>query len=280
MLSPYKRFLLGLSAACVAVFAACGGLTDPTLPASARQFSPPAVYSRWWTMTEACSGISGSLSSVSWFEIPGEATFPFNGDLVNGYWSGGSNRIVLGEDAVLDGGTVRHEMLHALVRTSGHRRVDFLDACGGVVVCAAPCVNDAGPPATLDPSVVTVPADSLQIGVDVIPEAPSSAIDGGFFTITVTARNPSTHPVYVQLFPDASRPFLFDIQGSAGRLVGGELTLDPGMPIFRAGQMKRQVFDFRIGNDLFSRALPAGTYTLKGSFGGNSVSHAPIVVGP
>src|SRR5688572_6639568 len=117
------RVMRGLSSvAAVIGLAACRSLVDPDLPADARQFAPPAVYARWWAMTEACSGLSGDLSSVSWFVVPGVTTVSLNGIEVDGYWSLGSNRIVIAEAGMLAGGKVRHEMLHALLQRRGHPR--------------------------------------------------------------------------------------------------------------------------------------------------------------
>ena len=57
-----------------------------------------------------------------------------SGREVGGYWTPGSNSIVLAGNGVLEGSFVRHEMLHALTRApKGHKREDFLDKCGGVV---------------------------------------------------------------------------------------------------------------------------------------------------
>src|SRR5688500_4303804 len=134
------------SAVAAVGLAACGSLVDPDLPTNAEQFSPPPVYARWWAMPQACSGLSGDLAFVSWHVVPGASTVPLNGQLVDGYWSGASNRIVIAEKARLAGGKVRHEMLHALIKARGHPRGKFLADCGGVVACPVPCVSDAGPP--------------------------------------------------------------------------------------------------------------------------------------
>src|SRR5712671_6242500 len=120
---------------------ACGHLTDPPLPVNAMRFDPPAVYTRWWTMVESCSGFTRAFGNVEWYSAPGVLLSPDgDGDRVDGYWSLASNRIVLVADDTLDGGLVRHEMLHALVRVKGHPRSEFLQNCGGVVGCGPICV--------------------------------------------------------------------------------------------------------------------------------------------
>ncbi|MFN2603646.1 MAG: hypothetical protein ABR582_12930 [Gemmatimonadaceae bacterium] len=280
-----KILLLAIPCAGVTALSACGELVDPALPPNAQALSPPPVYARWWAMTESCSGLSGDLASINWIEVPGAATFQFGSDLVNGYWSAASNRIVLSEDAILDGGVVRHEMLHALVRRRGHTRADFLTNCGGVVDCGAQCLDDAGPPAPLDASVITVPGDSIVVGVEVDPEAPKSTIDDGFFTIAVTARNPAAHRVFVQFLFGGTGigwSFHYSMRGPLGEVIGGEPPLDPGIAIFAAGETKRQVFDFTIGGNRhpLTQSLASGTYTVQGTFAGHSAVRAPVVVGP
>lgn len=272
------------SAAAVIGLAACGSLVDPDLPADAQRFAPPAVYARWWAMTEACSDLSGNLSSVSWFVVPGVRTVSLNGKQVDGYWSLGSNRIVIAEAGMLAGAKVRHEMLHALIQGRGHPRAKFLTDCSGVVACPEACIRDAGPPLPLDPSAVTMPADSLEIQVVVDPEKPSRAHDGGFFTITISARNSRSKPVVVTLpsgpFGNMSETFSFDVRGSGSALLASELALDPSVWSFAPGETKRHVFDFVIGNDPQSRAFPPGTYTVRGAYGGHWKSHPAVVLAP
>ena len=77
---------------------ACDLITAP-LPPNAQPFTPPAVYARWWAMTEACSGRSGDLGGVRWYRVPG-SRFTLRGQAVAGYWNSSTNRIVLAEDIV------------------------------------------------------------------------------------------------------------------------------------------------------------------------------------
>ena len=285
LISFVRVFRLLPSAAAAAVgVAACSSLVDPDLPANAELFTPPPVYARWWAMTQACSGLSGDLASVSWYVVPGASTVPLNGQMVDGYWSLASNRIVIAEAARMSGGKVRHEMLHALIKGRGHPRGKFLADCGGVVACTAVCVSDAGPPPQPDPAAVSMPPDSLEIEVLVDPQLPSPAQDGGFFTISVSARNSRAKPVVVALpsgpFGNMPETFAFDIRGSGSALAASELALDPAVVSFAPGEKKRHVFDFVIGNDSQSRAFPPGTYNVRGSYGGHWKSHPPVVLAP
>ena len=272
---------------CVAaaiICAACRSIADPELPANAEQFEPPAVYARWWAMTEACSRLSGDLSSVSWFVVPGVTTVLLDGKAVEGYWSLGSNRIVIAGGGKLVGGIVRHEMLHALIKGRGHPRAKFLDDCGGVVSCTEACISDAGPPPSPDPAAIQIGPEPLEVQVDVQPAAPGRAVDDGFFAVIVSVRNPRTSPVVVQLPPrqigGGLVTFSFDFAGQSQVLSGNEFALDPSVFTFAAGETKRHVFDFTIGGSLASRSLTPGTYTLGAGYGGNVVSHAPVVLAP
>ncbi len=133
---------------------ACTSIVDPALDPRAEPFHPLPVYARWWSMVESCSGLQGSLAEVSWYQVPGSETVDRSGDEVAGYWAPAGNRIVLGGEATLDGQVVRHEMLHALLRQlKGHPREYFLDRCGGVGSCASGCLTDAGPAATIEPTI-------------------------------------------------------------------------------------------------------------------------------
>jgi hypothetical protein len=270
--------------AAVVGFSACRDLVDPDLPQNAEPFSPPPVYARWWAMTEACSGLSGGLASVSWFVVPGVSTVLLNGTPVEGYWSLASNRIVLAGAGKLTGAKVRHEMLHALIKARGHSRAKFLADCGGVVTCAEACISDAGPPPAPDPAAIQIGPEPLEVRVDVEPTTPSRAVEDGFFAVIVSVRNPRMSPVVVQLPPlpiaGGSRTFSYDLAGQSVVLSGNEFALDPSVSVFAAAETKRHVFDFMIGNDLASRTLPPGTYAVQAGYGGHLVGHAPIVIPP
>jgi hypothetical protein len=277
-----SRWLAAIAAA--VGLAACGNLVDPDLPSNAEQFTPPPVYARWWAMTEACSRLSGDLSSVSWFTVPGVYVFLFDGKPVEGYWSRGGNRIVMAGAGNLAGGLVRHEMLHALIKARGHPRAKFLDDCGGVVTCKEACILEAGPPPPPDPAAIQIGPEPLEVRVEVEPATPSRAVDDGFFAVIVTVRNPSTNPVAVLLPPQpiggGRNTFAFDVVGQSTVLSGNEFALDASVSTFAAGETKRHVFDFRIGNDPGTRSLAPGTYTLRAGYGGHLVNHAPLVLLP
>src|SRR6266849_6164739 len=172
------------------VVAAIVGLA---LPPDAEQFSPPAVYSTWWNMTQACSGLTGSLGAVTWYKTSQVLHDVGTGDVIIGYWTAGSNRIVMLGSAMLDGGAVRHEMLHSLIAQGGHPRSQFLGKCAGTVDCQRGCITDGGPYPPPPESPIHEPGDSIDLTVEVAPTNPTSGFDGGFFSITVIAHNRSAH---------------------------------------------------------------------------------------
>jgi hypothetical protein len=222
------------------------------------------------------------MSAVSWYTIPGGSLINLDGDLVAAYWSPSSNRIVVASDFVLQGVTIRHEMLHALLERTGHSRSQFLERCGGVVSCPVQCVSDAGALPPLDPSTPRVTPDGLDIGVEMQPANPSPREEDGVFTVIVTARNPATHSVAVPLVagPAELESFTLELQGTSKSFSSGTLLLDDGVTRFGPGETKRQYFDLRISGAIGPANLPPGTYAVKAGFGNHKVSSAPIVLPP
>jgi hypothetical protein len=273
----------------------CGHLTDPPLPANAQVFVPPPVYSEWWAMVESCSGLSGSLENIQWYSTTSLLRDPNDNDeAIAGYWSLAGNRIVLYTNDTIAGGIVRHEMLHALTRSVGHPRWAFLQACGGVVACLQKCVSDAGPPAPPAAGTPTIAASELEVTSAVSPAAPSSLIDGGLATFTISVHNPFSHPVIVSLPIGAGGvPVSYGYamrESSGGGMSSGDLALDLGVTYFAAGETKRDVIDFFVIAPDFPSyqggpglgespiALPVGTYSFQGDYGGKAAQNLTIVL--
>jgi hypothetical protein len=233
-------------------------------------------------MTESCSGVRGPFGDVAFFQVPGVADFESDGRRVVGYWTSGGNQIVLAGDAVLDGGSVRHEMLHALIPIGGHPRDQYLEKCAGVVDCGAKCIDDAGAPPPADPAALSVSPAALQVTTEVTPAAPTSATDGGFFVVSVAVRNTLAQPVVARLGATNARAlsFQYDVRGPTGATVGAQVALDASAVTFAPGEVKRQLFDFSIGNDLPARRLPPGAYTVVGAYGSHRSGSMPMTVGP
>lgn len=259
-----------IAAAATAV--ACTNIVDATLPVGAQTLAPPEVYARWWALTSECAGIAGDLSAVHWYVVPNAQTLPVNGRDAAAYWTPAGNQIVLTGPIVLDGGAVRHEMLHALIRSGGHPRDQFLGKCAGVVECPGQCIADGGPAPAPDPAAVTVVPDMMDVRVAPGPVELAHTTEGDIFSVTVTVRNPLAQPVVVQMPLTAGSPlaegFLYDLNGPSGAITGGVALGDVSRWSFAPGETKRQLFDFasrtRFGTDWF---VP-GPYELRGSYGG------------
>lgn len=272
--------------AAVAFATACERIVDPALPSTATLFVAPPVYDKWWAMAESCSGVTRPLANVSWFVIPGVSLFQLGNQVVSGYWTAGSNRIVLADASRLDGAVVRHEMLHALIRISGHPRSAFLEKCAGIVSCAPECVADAGPAGTSNIAYPVVPPDSLDISIQILPDPPTLGVDNGVFSVIVSARNRAPFPVNVSLplvggLPVA--PFSFEIRSlvAPGPRITGVLDLsDPSVTTFAAGETKRQYFDFVIGSLVRNRTVAPGPYRFTGFYGARAAILTPITIAP
>ena len=279
-----RRIIAGVVAGSLAL-SVCDRAVDPPqlLPPDAEQFSPPAVYSTWWNMTQACSGLSGSLADVTWYKTTQPLHDPRTEEVLGGYWISGSNSIVILTTAMLYGPLVRHEMLHALLRGRGHPRNQFLGNCAGTVSCSGACIADAGRYPQPPESPIQVRADLFDVTVKVEPANPTFAQDGGHFTITVTAHNPTTH--WATATPlssdfDGARTFAFEVLGPTGGVSSGEEATDPSERIFAPGETKKHVFDFAIGDDAFGNQLLPGNYTVRGAFSDHWGEYSPFVVGP
>ncbi|MGH9420040.1 MAG: hypothetical protein ACRD3J_08710 [Thermoanaerobaculia bacterium] len=257
--------------------AACEHIVDPALPSDAVAFAPPPVYTRWWAETEACSGQTGSLTGITWDVVPNTSDFQLNGETVSGYWTEASNSIVLAAAVRLDGQVVRHEMLHALTRSPGHPRVDFLEHCGGIVSCTSQCLT-GGPYPTVDNSLPVVSPDSLVVNISLVPDAPSPAIDSGAFTVVVSVHNPFNRSIIAalpQVTGGGSTVYSLEIKIPSGPGKVATVTrsiLDPSVFVFTAGETKYQYFDFFISNAIGGGVLSPGVYDFIGSYGSHSTT--------
>jgi len=273
----------------------CGHLTDPSLPGNAQLLIPPPVYAEWWAMVESCSGLSASLENIQWYSTTSLLRDPNDNDeAIAGYWSLASNRIVLYTNDTIAGAIVRHEMLHALIRSAGHPRWAFLQACGGVVACLEACVRDAGPAASPDPGTPTIAPSELEVTSALSPATPSSLLNEGLATFTISVHNPFSHPVVVSLpSGTGSVPFSYGYamrESSGSGMSNGDLALDIGVTYFAAGETKRDVIDFFViapdfpsyqgGPGLGENpiALPVGTYSFQGDYGGKAAPTLSVVL--
>jgi hypothetical protein len=263
----------------VCAVAACRSTTEP-LPADAERFEPPAVYARWWRMTEACSERSGDLAAVQWYRVPGRLVW-LDGAWVSGYYDPRGNRIVLPEDEVDNGSAARHEMLHALLRAGGHPRAEFLGACASILDCPGVCATDGGPWRAPRPDYVVLPPDSLEI--DSKAELLPPEADGQrFVALQVMVRNPSSRAVVVAApgYPATPDAFAFDVRGPLGGIIGTDIASDSSTLFFQPYETKRQLYEFRVASELSLIRVPPGTHLIRGGYARVWAAYDTVIVVP
>jgi len=101
------------------------------LPAGAVQIATPAVYREWFERTESCSGKTGDFAAVQFYVVPGVETFPTEEGSKVGEWisDGSSHRVIIAGNYRDHEMVVRHELLHTLLRQSGHPDEYFVSRC-------------------------------------------------------------------------------------------------------------------------------------------------------
>jgi hypothetical protein len=270
---------VGLTMLAFCGVAACSEITEP-LPPNAEQFAPPAVYARWWAMTEACSGRSGDLGAVNWYRVPGSG-FVYRGHSVSGYQSSYTNRIVLAEEAIEQGPLVRHEMLHAVLRASGHPRSQFLGSCASLVLCQGICVEDAGPWHAPRQDYVVLPPESLDVASRAELLAPES--DGNrWVALEVSVRNPRGLALVVAApgHPVTPPTFGYDVLGTSEGIALTQIATDSSTLFFQPFETKQWLFEFRVTSDLSQYGIPPGDYQMRGGYARRWSVYETIAVSP
>jgi hypothetical protein len=258
------------------------------LPANAERFAPPAVYARWWAMTEACSGRSGDLGRVRWYRVP-VSQFIYRGQPAGGYTSRYTNRIVLTEQSIERGTIVRHEMLHALLRGGGHPRSQFLGACASLLYCQGTCIKDAGPWHLPRQDYGVLPPESLDVAsrAELLPRES----DGQrWLSLTVTVRNPQGRAVVVAAPGDSVMPHTFGyaLRGPvqswspfrARGISGGEVATDSSTLFFQPFETKQWVFEFQVASDLSEYHIPPGMFLIRGDYARRLTVYDTVTVSP
>jgi hypothetical protein len=272
--------------------AACSLITEP-LPADAEPFAPPAVYARWWAMTEECSGLSGNFDDVSWYRVPG-TRFMHGGREAGGSWSKFANRIVLAESNVENGDMVRHEMLHALRGLPGHTRSQFLGTCASLVLCQGSCIDDAGRWQLPRRDYVILPPESLEVSFSA-KVLPRESDGQRWFELEVSVGNPRGRAVLVAAPGDAVTPpsFGYDLRGPAsginagGGIEGGDVVTDSSTLFFEPFETKQRLFEFQVKPEVFDGRtsglmyhLSPGTYLVRGTYAWHRPPYGTLEVSP
>ena len=248
--------LLGRAVAVVVLFALGCALfpTEPPLPDGAVAMAALPQYALWWRLTERCSGLSGDLASVRWYDVPDAASL-FGRDW-GGLYYGASNRIVVAGLFVRTAALIRHEMLHALLAAPGHPAEYFRTRCTGVVDCGDACMQDGGALPQVDSSGLVVRPEDIELSARVDSTRPSISRDSGWVALTVEVRNPYSYAVRLRLAPVPWDDGLAITYGHQDRIcdrdgvdsyaydwiTGTTIVLGPG-------EVQRQVFDFQVLSD-------------------------------
>jgi len=101
------------------LFGACGDPFSPLVPKGAFPFDPPAQYAPYWRHMEDCLQVTGDLSRVKWFRVPGSTFDCPNGGRCDGLWVR-PHTIYLAYQRMNDSLLVEHEMLHDLLQRGDH----------------------------------------------------------------------------------------------------------------------------------------------------------------
>lgn len=238
---PVGLGLLGLAGS-IALLAGCSDLFGPDVPEGTVVLSTlPVEYQRWWDITQTCSGLRGDLGDVEFRVLPGSATLPDGGATGTYYWNG--NVIVLAESVARDGRVVRHEMLHALLRTvqiGGHPKQYFEARCGGLVSCGDRCSEDVGGiPAEASGAPLLAP-DEVEVTVRILPSRVGSPpAESGCMTILVQARHVGAEAAVMDL---GSQGFRWWVEGLGGG-GGGTPTPPNDSVLMRPGASRYAAFD-------------------------------------
>lgn len=263
--------LTAIALGALAAVSGCIWVTD--VPAAARPIDPPAIYTRWWSMTEACSGRTAPFGRVHWYRVPGGSAHG-NGDDIVAYYSSAGPTIVVSDSAADYGAAVRHEMLHALLNVAGHPREQFLGACADVVDCPSNCVADAG---KWNPGVSfeTLPVDSMNI-TGTVQLLPREQDGQRWVTLEVTAENPKDRAI-LAIPNGATLSWGVDVDRQFSTSWSAN---DSSMLFFAPRQTRRWFYELRVANDSTLHTIQPGTQLIFGAFGQHWTTPTQILVAP
>jgi hypothetical protein len=246
-----RRRLTGAVALAAGLAWSCSNLVDMPLPDGAVPMTMPPQYTLWWKLTERCALRSSDLRRVSWYVVPGADNLG-QGEFQGMYFPV-NRRIVLAGRHVGDAPLVRHEMLHAILGTSGHPAEDFRRHCGGVVTCEMACLSEGGALTQSDRSGPIVRPSDLEVSARVDSTRPSLARDSGWAALTIAIRNPRSTAVRIRLTPLQPGYFAAATYGYRrgycdSPTFGGPSYsyLEDSTTVLAAGETQRKVYDFHV----------------------------------
>ena len=116
----YRQLLLTT----VATAAACSTGVGIELQ-NPRPLDPPPMYSDWWADLASCSGRSGDMTRIEWWQA---TSITVNKQIVLGQWER-PHRITLVDFYVENEDIVKHEMVHDLLDGDPDHRDGAWDRC-------------------------------------------------------------------------------------------------------------------------------------------------------
>jgi hypothetical protein len=270
-----------LRAAVVAALPLLAGCTDATgtipFPDDAIEVTPGAPYARWWTMTRNCAGQVGGMGQVRFYVVP-RLSIDDGSTRYAGYWFRDGNRIVLAQPYATNGAVVRHEMLHALLQRGDHRRVDFVDHCGGIVDFGDG-LHEESPEllAHPGPSSPVLSASRFRTELVLAPQPIAlTAPDSGWLSATVIVTNPLDEPVWARIqrsAGDSLGPTLgVSVDGVSTRVTRTRYSLDT-LVAFGPRESKRQVLDIKLD-------APLSRWRARALFNADTGRWAPVPIQP
>jgi hypothetical protein len=213
-------------------------------------------------MVEGCSGSTAGFADVRWYMVPG-SSFQIDGITAGGYYSRDDNYIVLSDTSAAYSASVRHEMLHAIIRKPGHPRDYFLEKCAAVVRCEGSCVADAGNWTAPSPFEVLA-AESLAVTSVVTLSAEA---DGQrWMSLHVFATNPRGDAVMVTPI-GTQTTFNASLSSDASSFNDNVLPGDPSELYFAPNAAKHWFFDVRVADAAGRYSILPGEYVARGGFG-------------
>lgn len=239
-----KRLFSAL-ALCVAT-AACRDVFEPEFPPNAVLVPAPPQYRVWWEVVESCSGHTADFDAVRWYRVPIGEGLTVKGESAAGAWFAAENSVAIGDGWRAVGPLVRHEILHAILKTGSHPGEYFRDACGDEVACGRDCLEDVALP-----NAIPLAVEQLNVDATLFPKAPSLERDDGKAAVVVRVRNPYGVNAFVnaQHFAQATCPVGFVLTSVSDPVRSDEdcrylhYNADDARVYFRPYEMRQLVFD-------------------------------------
>lgn len=130
----YRGSVKRIMAIALLAMLACSDQTAPDFPPpiGAVELAHDAQFIKLWQEVERCSGISANHTAVRIYSVPLDR-IPVNGQDAAGYYDVRRHAIFIAESYITWRNGWRHEILHSLLRATGHPAYYFVTLCGPLV---------------------------------------------------------------------------------------------------------------------------------------------------